>query len=455
MTQESDPSLMHLRPWLVLAQMEGQRPSPEPQPESSGGGVFSFGLSLFILLLLLLVVLKKVLRICKPNEILIISGRQHRQPDGHSVGYRVLFGGRTITIPILETVKRMDVTTIPTPISVKNAYARGGTPLNIQAIANIKVSTDPALVGNAIERFLDRSRDEICRVARENLEGNLRSVVATLTPEQVNEDRLKFAERIAQDVGNDLAKLGLQLDTFKIQSVSDDVDYLKSIGRQRIAQMMRDAEIAEAVAVGEAERREAEAQQRAQVAKTQTLTIIQQKQNELRKITAELEQQARSEEERTTAAAKEARARAEQTLQALRTELERLRLEADVVLPAQTAQQAETLMARGASARLEANAKATAEVGDRLTQLWQSAGSDAAQVFLLQQLELILAEAAQIPSRIHLGHIKLIDKGDGQALSGLSDAYPAMVQQFLQRVEQTLGISLLSASAHPTSIQER
>jgi flotillin len=218
--------------------------------------------------------------------------------------------------------------------------------------------------------------------------------------------------------------------------------------------MMRDAEIAEAVAVGEAERREAEAQQRAQVAKTQTLTIIQQKQNELRKITAELEQQARSEEERTAAAAKEARARAQQTLQTVRSELERLRLEADVVLPAQAAQQAQTLQAKGASARLEANAKATADVGDRLTQLWQSAGSDAAQVFLLQQLDTILAEAAQIPSRIHLGHIKLIDKGDGRALSGLSDAYPAMVQQFLQRVEQTLGISLLSTAARPTSSQE-
>jgi flotillin len=451
MIQRTVSLLIDLRPAFVLAQVDGHAPDPQPQP---GDSVFSVGFSLFLLLVMLMLILKKVLRICKPNEILIISGRKHRQADGHSVGYRVLFGGRTITIPILETVKRMDVTTIPASISVKNAYARGGTPLNIQAIANIKVSTDSTLVGNAIERFLDRSRDEICKVARENLEGNLRSVVATLTPEQVNEDRLRFAERIAQDVGQDLAKLGLQLDTFKIQSVSDDVDYLKSIGRQRIAQIVRDAEIAEAIAVGEAERREAEAQQRAAVAKTQTQTIVQQKQNELRKVTAELEQTARSEEERTIAAGKEARARAEQTLQTLRAELERLRLVADEVLPAQAAQQAQELKAQGDAASLEANARATAEVSSLLTHLWQGAGSDAAQVFLLQQLELILAEAAQIPSRIHLGHIKLIDNGDGHALTHLSDVYPAMVQQFLQRVEQTLGISVLSQPISPASSGE-
>ncbi len=115
---------------------------------------------------------------------------------------------------------------------MRNAYSKGGTPLNIQAIANVKISNDRAIVGNAIERFLDRDRSEISRVARETLEGNLRGVVATLTPEQLNEDRLQFAERIAEDVSRDLSKLGLHLDILKIQSVSDDVDYLSSIGRR-------------------------------------------------------------------------------------------------------------------------------------------------------------------------------------------------------------------------------
>jgi flotillin len=147
--------------------------------------------------------LKSFLCICKPNEVVILSGRKRRTKDGQEVGYRVFTGGRAIRIPILETVKRMNVTTMPVRVEVHKAYSKGGTPLNIQAIANVKISSDPSVVGNAIERFLDHDRSEVVRVAQETLEGNLRGVVATLTPEQVNEDRLRFAERIASDVSRD------------------------------------------------------------------------------------------------------------------------------------------------------------------------------------------------------------------------------------------------------------
>lgn len=392
--------------------------------------------------ILLIWFVKSFMRICNPNEILILSGRKHRNQEGEDVGYRVIFGGRTIVIPVLETVERMDLTTMPVPIEVKNAYAKGGTPVHIQAIANVKISSDPAIVGNAIERFLGRDRSEITRVARETLEGNLRGVVALLTPEQVNEDRLQFAERIAQDVSRDLAKLGMHLDTLKIQSVADDMDYLRSIGRKRIAQIIRDAEIAEAQAMSEAERIEADCQQQAEVAKSQSLAIIQQKQNELRKIKAELEQRARSEEERTKAAEKEARARAEQEFQTVRAELERLRLEADQVLPAEAEKQAKSLIAKGNAAELAENAKAAALVNDMLNKVWQETGVDAAEVFLIQQIEMVLQEAAKIPNRLHMEQVNVIDNGDGKALANLMSVYPEIVRQFLDRVDQTLGIDV-------------
>lgn len=385
---------------------------------------------------------KSFLKICNPNELLILSGRQHRNESGEAVGYRVIFGGRTIVIPILETVKRVDITTMPVPVEVKNAYAKGGTPLHIQAIANIKVSSDAQIVGNAIERFLDRDRDEIIRVARETLEGNLRGVVAMLTPEQVNEDRLKFAERIAQDVSRDLTKLGLQLDTLKIQSVADDVDYLRSIGRQRIAQVIRDAEIAEAEAVGQADRIEAECQQQAEVAKTQALATVQQKQNELRKIKAELEQQAKSEEERTIAAANEARARAEQQMQTMRAELERLRLEAEQVMPAEAERQAKVLQARGAAAGVAEDAKATAQVNDLLAGVWRETGN-VKEMLLIQQIETVLKEAAKLPGRVQLENVSVIDSGNGKALSNLAGIYYPMVRQFLDQVDQNLGIDVV------------
>lgn len=427
---------------VEIAQADPGATNP-PNEESTPLGSIAPILGFSILGTILFVwFVKSFMQICNPNEILVLSGRKHRTEEGQEVGYRVIFGGRTIVIPILETVKRMDLTTMPVPVEVRNAYSKGGIPLHIQAIANVKISSDAKIVGNAIERFLGRDRSEILRVARETLEGNLRGVVAMLTPEQINEDRLEFAERIAQDVSRDLSKLGLHLDTLKIQSVADDVDYLRSIGRKRISQIVRDAEIAEAEALSQAERVEADCQQQAEVAKSQALAVIQQKQNELRKIKAELEQQAKSEEERTKAAEKEARARAEQELQTVRAELERLRLEADQVLPAQADKEAKTYQAKGAAAELAENAKASALVNDMLTRVWQETGVDAAEVFLIQQIEMVLQEAAKIPNRMHLEQVHVIDNGDGKALANLINVYPEVVRQFLDRVDQTLGIDV-------------
>jgi flotillin len=446
------PALPQAAPLTHTTLLAQTPPEPPSQPEE-GNSLLGLAVPIGLTLLgttLAILFIKSFMKICNPNEILVLSGRKHRNEQGEELGYRVISGGRTIVIPILETVERMDVTTMPVPVEVRNAYAKGGTPLHIQAIANVKVSSDPAVVGNAIERFLGRDRGEIARVARETLEGNLRGVVAMLTPEQVNEDRLQFAERIAQDVSRDLGKLGLQLDTLKIQNVADDVDYLRSIGRKQIAQIVRDAEIAEAEALSQAERIEADCQQQAEVAKSQALAVVQQKQNELRKIKAELEQQAKSEEERTKAAEKEARAKAEQELQTTRAELERLRLQADQVLPAEADRQAKTFAAKGAAAELAENAKASALVNDMLSQVWEKTGVDAAEVFLIQQIELVLQEAAKIPHRIHLEQVNVIDSGKGQAIAGLVNVYPEIVRQFLDRVDDTLGIDVAATLRRKT-----
>src|ERR1044071_2544777 len=117
-------------------------------PEILGGVAAGFAV-----LLVLTVIYRYLLRICRPNEILIFSGRKHKTPDGRSVGYRVVFGGRGVLVPLVETVDRMDVSLISVPIAVQGAYSEGGIPLNVHAIANIKVSTDRRVIGNAIARF--------------------------------------------------------------------------------------------------------------------------------------------------------------------------------------------------------------------------------------------------------------------------------------------------------------
>ena len=416
-------------------------PSNRNQSEAVIGGVAT----LFVVLVALNLISRWMIRICRPNELLVVTGSQSNQGDQGMKGYRVVAnGGWTFVKPILETARRMDVTLLPVLVEVNNAYSRGGTPLNIQAIANVKVSTDPAVRNNAIERFLGRDSKEIVQVAKENLEGNLRSVLAQLTPEQVNEDRLRFAEQIAEDVGQDLRRLGLQLDTLKIQSVFDDVDYLNSISRRRVAQIVRDAEIAEAEAIGQAERIEAEMEEVAEVVRTEAETDVVEKDNAVRTKVAQMEKQARSEEERTLAAELEARARAEQKLQKVRADLERLRLQADQVLPAEANQKAQELRARGEAAATAEDVKASALVNDLLTQVWDEAGSTAELVFLLQQIEMVLEQATRLPGRLTLKRVTSLDGNDATSLASLVALNHVVVRQFFQQVKEILGIDLLA-----------
>ena len=430
----------------MSSRLLSEQPSPpigfltRDQNNTVAGGVGIVVVSLVGLTLLS----RWMIRICRPNEMLVVTGSNSNQGGQGLKGYRVVAnGGWTFVKPVLETARRMDVTLLPVLVEVKNAYSNGGTPLNIQAIANVKVSTDPDVRNNAIERFLGRDPREIIQVAQENLEGNLRSVLAQLTPEEVNEDRLRFAEQIAKDVGDDLRRLGLQLDTLKIQSVSDDVDYLNSISRRRVAQIVRDAEIAEAEAIGQAERVEAEMEEKAEVVRTDAQTVVVEKDNGVRTKVALMEKKARSEEQRTEAAELEARAIAEQKLQKVRAELERLRLQAEQVLPAQANQKAKELRARGMAAATAEDVKASALVNDLLTQVWEDAGSTAELVFLLQQIEMVLDHATRLPGRLHLKRITTLDGNDASSLASLVALNHVVVRQFFDQVKEIFGIDLI------------
>ncbi|MBP7678020.1 MAG: flotillin family protein [Thermoanaerobaculia bacterium] len=405
-----------------------------------GAGVVAGAVSLGILSLLA----KSILVICPPNQVVIFSGRKRKLADGSQVGYRVVLGGRSVRIPILERVDRMSLLSIPIDLKVSNAYSKGGIPLRVHAIANVKVSSDPRVVGNAIERFLGRDPAEIARVAKESLEGHLRGVLANMTPEEVNEDRLKFATGLVDEAEADFRKLGLTLDTLKIQNISDEANYLANIGRARIAMVLRDAEMAESLARSEASQGEAVSRRTGEVANQQAATQIAKKENELKTLKAQLEAKAKAAEETAVQAALQARAEAEQKLQAIRKELEETRLTAEEVLPAQAAQQAAALAARGAAATIEENGWALAEVLKLMTTAWVSAGPDAKDIFLIHNLEQILRTVVERVKEMEVGEAHLLDNGDGSALATYVASYPAAVRSVLAEVSRTTGVDVVA-----------
>jgi flotillin len=403
------------------------------------------GVAAAVGVVLVLMIYRSLLRICRPNEILIFSGGKHRTADGRTIGYRVVFGGRGVLNPLVERVNRMDVSLISVPIAVQGAYSEGGIPLNVHAIANIKVSTDRRYVGNAIERFLGKDRMEIARVAKETLEGHLRGVLATMTPEELNQDRLKFARHLEDSAGPDLSKLGLELDVLKIQHVADDGNYLESIGRQRIAEILRMAEVAESDATREAEQAEAAARARGEVAMTNAQAAVQRKQNELRQVKAEVDGDARAEEVRAEAAGQQARAEAELELQKIRGELEQLRLQADVTIPAEIDQQVRELFAAGQAAPIAADGEAMSASLAEVSAAWRDSGGRAMDMFVLQHLDGIFGDVAEAAKRLKVAQVNLIDGGDGKTIPAYAAAYPATMAALLEQVQKTLGVDIAKA----------
>ena len=393
-------------------------------------------------LLFLFFMLKKFLYICRPNEVLIFSGRRRVLEDGTAVGFRPIFGGRAWQIPFLEKVDRINMTTIPIEVNVTQAYSGGGIPLNVRAIANVKVSSDERFILNAIERFLGKDRAELSRVARETLEGTLRGVLAQLTPEQVNEDRLRFAESLADDVEDDFRKLGLTLDTLKIQHVTDDVQYLESIGRARIANVIKESEIAESNAANQANKKRADAKASGDIAHKEAERAIIQKRNDRRRIAAELEAQAESELRRARAAGDQARAEAEQQLQEIRQGLEQLRLQADVVLPADAERRAREFIAKGDAAPIEEDGKAMAEVLRMLAKAWADAGPHAKDIFLIQKLEDLMHTIVDRMAALKVGEVHIIDPGDGSALPNYVAGFPNTVTSVLGAIKASTGVAV-------------
>lgn len=393
--------------------------------------------------LVLIQIIKQFLYVARPNEALVFSGKRYRMEDGTEVGYRIVRSGhRAFRIPILERVDRIDMTIIPIDVHVENAYSRGNIPLQIHAIANVKIHGDSRWIRNAVERFLGRDQKEIRIVAQQTLEGALREVLAQLTPEEVNEDRLKFAEKMIHAVEDDLQKLGLGLDTLKIQSVSDQTGYLDSIGRPVIASALRDAENAESQAAQEIQQAQAEAGRRAEVARAGAQMMIQQKQNQLRTVRANLEGEAQAVEREAEAAAKTARAHAEKQLQEVRAALENRRLQAEIVIPSEFRRVAQEILAKGAAAPTAENGAAAAEILKVMSEAWASMGPQAREIYIIQHLEEIVGTVVRSLQNVHVDEVNVLDQGDGRALASYAATYPKMVAAVMSSLGESTGIDV-------------
>jgi flotillin len=393
-------------------------------------------------ILLILAFIKANLRICHPNEILVFSGKKRKLKDGTEVGYRVIKGGRGLKIPIIESVTRLSLTIIPIDIELSGALTNGLIPVNIEAMANIKIAgSEEEGLSNALERFLGKNLNDISQIARENLEGSLRGVLAKLTPEEANNNRLEFAEKVVQQARDDLGRLGLVLDTFKIKHLSDNEGYLDAIGRKKNAEVRRDAEIAEANAEAESKQVAAEAKRKGNVAEAEANVNIVEAENTLRVRKADLAAEALRAEAKAKVAGDIARIEEEKTLETQRIEMNKNKYEADVIVPAQAEKEAMVLKAIGDAASIVEDGKATSEAVRVMRQEWEK--EDTRELFLIQQLPDILDKVTSVVSdNLAIDKVTIVDSGNGQGIPSYVKGVTGSIVAIFEQIKNATGLDI-------------
>jgi flotillin len=235
-------------------------------------GIISGGIIVIAAIVVVVVVMTLVIMIFSrytkvgPNQVLIVSGWKKKLEDGSTVGFRVVKGGGTFVKPIFEKVDVLSMELLTIDVQTPEVYTSKGVPVKVDGVAQIKVKGDDVSIRTAAEQFLGKATDEIRNIATQTLEGHLRAILGTMTVEEIYQNRDAFAQKVQEVAAGDMANMGLGIISFTIRDIRDTQGYLDALGKPRIAQVKRDAIIAQAEADRDSQIRSAQAKQAGQEA---------------------------------------------------------------------------------------------------------------------------------------------------------------------------------------------
>lgn len=235
------------------------------------------GIVAFILIALIGVFITKY-RTAGPDEALIVTGsflgngNVHVDESGNKI--KIIRGGGSFILPVFQQAKPLSLLSSKLEVTTPEVYTEQGVPVMADGVAIIKIGGSISEIATAAEQFLGKAKDDRENEAKEVLEGHLRSILGSMTVEEIYKNRDKFSQEVQRVASQDLAKMGLVIVSFTIKDVRDKNGYLDSLGKPRIAQVKRDADIATAEADKETRIKKAEAAKEAKRSELERATEI-------------------------------------------------------------------------------------------------------------------------------------------------------------------------------------
>ncbi len=389
---------------------------------------------------------------CASDEILVVYGRV-----GGGRASKCIHGGATMVWPLIQDYKKLKLTPLTIPITLDNALSQQNIRISLPSTFTVAISTNPLIMNNAAERLLHLPTNEQEALAKDIILGQLRLTVASLTIEQINQDRDSFLELIRDNVGAELHKLGLYLLNVNIIDITDESNYIESIGKKAAsgavnkalvdvanaerdgaigkanADREREVQVAQNVAESEKGRKAAEVDRRVYVQQQEATGV--QGENLSRAEIAAYQADLEEKEAIAMQRAEVARRTAEMEVQKAQYMLEQERLRAEEIvreeisktqieIAAEAEAERQRRIAKGEAdavlARYNAEAEGTKAVleakANGYKQLVASAGGDvkaAATLLMVEKIEEIVARQTEAISNLQIDKITVWDSGNG------------------------------------------
>jgi flotillin len=224
-------------------------------------GVFVMAGLMVLVIFILLALFTGLYRKAGPHEALVVYGFR---------GTRIVKGHGTVIFPMVESCRELSLELMSFDVAPKqDLYTKQGVAVTVEAVAQIKVKSDPESVQTAAEQFLTKTDQEREALIRLVMEGHLRGIIGQLTVEEIVKQPEMVADRMRSTCAEDMNKMGLEVISFTIKEVKDQNEYISNMGRPDVARIKKDADVATAEAERDTAIKRAEAQRAAAVAKAQ------------------------------------------------------------------------------------------------------------------------------------------------------------------------------------------
>lgn len=217
----------------------------------------------FILFVTFMALISRYKR-CPSDKILVIYGKT----GGTSA--KCIHGGGAFVWPVIQDFAYLDLKPISIETNLTNALSKQNIRIDVPCRFTIAISTEPDTMGNAAERLLGLSPDQIQELAKDILFGQLRLVIATMTIEEINTDRDKFLDNISKNVDTELKKIGLKLINVNVTDIKDESGYIEALGKEAAAKAINEAivSVAEQQKIGETGKASADRSKDIEIAET-------------------------------------------------------------------------------------------------------------------------------------------------------------------------------------------